>query len=107
MNFISRDYSPDDLADILAGMQAVLDTTWELSWLRAEEAEMVAFLIHVLRTEPRLLTESFAFKVAGICGLVSSQAEAAVIELLKMHGEPAGNSILEDLAIIEVIFRRY
>ncbi len=107
MAFTAKDYSPDDLADILAGTRKVLATTWELAWLRKEEAELVAFLVHVLRTEPRLLTESFAFQMAGFWGLVSSQAEAAVIDLLIMHGESPGNSILEDLDTLEVIFRRY
>ncbi len=33
MAFNIKDYSPDDLADILAGTQEILNTTWELSLL--------------------------------------------------------------------------
>ncbi len=68
MAFTTKDYSPDHLADILAGTRHVLATTWELSWLTKDEAELVAFLIHVIRTGPGLVTEFFTFQLAGFWG---------------------------------------
>ncbi len=65
---------------------------------------LVAFLICVTRTDPGLLTEPFIANVAGFWDLTTCQAEAAVLDLLLMHGESAGDSIIEDLSTLEVIF---
>ncbi len=104
MALTATDYSPDDLADILAGTRKVLDATWELSWLDKSRAELVAFLVHALRQDPRLVTAPFIANVTSFWTLTVADAEAAVLDLLAMHGETAGGSIVEDLGTLAVIF---
>ncbi len=104
MAFTTKDYSPDDLADILAGTRHVLEATWELSHLPRDKAELIAFLIHALRTDPQLLTEAFIENVAKFWSLTAADAESAVIDLLAMNEEDAGDSLLEDINTLEVIF---
>ncbi len=103
MAFIIKDYSPEDLADILAGTQEILDTTWELSLLPKDVAELVAFLIHTIREEPKLVTESFIANIAKYWSLGVVDVETAMLDVLAMHGEDAGDTLLDDLGTLEVI----
>ncbi len=106
MAFTAKDYSPDDLADILAGTRQVLEATWELSWLNKDVGELVAFLIHAARKDPQLVTEPFIANVASFWSLTLADAEAAILDLLAMHGEDTGETLVEDLATLEIIFCR-
>ncbi len=104
MAFTIKDYSPDDLADILSGTQGILNTTWELSLLPMDVAELVAFLIHTLREEPKLVTETFLANIAKYWSLGVVDVEAAVLDVLTMHGEDAGYTLIEDLGTLSIIF---
>ncbi len=104
MAYTIKDYSPEDLADILAGAQAVLNTTWELSLLSKDQAELVAFLIHTLRNEPKLVTETFIANIAQYWSLPIVDVEAAVLDLLAIHRDDAGDTIIEDLGTLSIIF---
>ncbi len=104
MAFTATDYSPDDLADILAGTRQVLEATLELSHLPRDKAELIAFLIQTLRTDPPLSTEAFIENVAKFWSLTPADAESAVIDLLAMHEEDAGDLLLEDINTLDVIF---
>ncbi len=104
MAFTIKDYSPDDLTDILAGTQGILNTAWELSLFPKDVAELVAFLVHTLREEPKLVTEAFIANIAKYWTLGVVDVEVAVLDVLAMHGEDAGDTIIYDLNTLSVIF---